>query len=166
MQVHWGKLLGWVFILIGGALACLWLLNGGNSAAGESQSHIGRSMGHLFAGRFDIILALIVRKLSMNMHLIGVSVWAKALLSSLLVMVVLVMKPSGLFRRWQKSCPYMMYGFSANAAGAVIALLVNDSGIVAAATMMIFVTVPMLLIRLNELNTDNHSAIVSHCAKY
>ena len=77
------------------------------------------------------------------------------LLSSILVMVVLVMKPAGLFRRWQEEYTYLMIGFSANAVGAVVALLVNDSGIVAAATMIIFVAVPMLLFRIQELHENN-----------
>jgi hypothetical protein len=163
LQVHWGRLLMWVTLFAGAALIGLWLLNGGGRTTNESQSHIGRAMDHLLAGRFDLIGGIVWRKLMMNIHLIGVSVWSKALLTSLLVMAVLVMKPAGIFRRWQHTHGPLMHGLSAIATGAIIALLVNDSGIVAAATMMVFVAIPMLLIRLQEM-AESYSDKVSHSA--
>lgn len=155
LQVHWGKLLLWIMIFGGIALLGLWLLNGGNHTSNEADSHIGRAMDQLLTGHFDLIGAIIWRKLMMNMHLIGVSVWSKALLASMLVMAVLLTKPAGLFRRWQQAHGALMHGLSANAIGAIVALLVNDSGIVAAATMMVFVAIPMLLIRLHELRATD-----------
>jgi len=157
LQIHWGKLMMWIIIFVCLAMGGLWLLNGWGNSSTKEESHIGRAMDQLVAGHFDAIGGIIWRKLMMNMHLIGVSVWSKALLVSLLVMAVLLMKPAGLFRRWQEAHSALMHGLSAIAAGAIVALLVNDSGIVAAATMMVFAVIPMLLIRLHELKvTDSH----------
>lgn len=160
LQIQWGKLLMWIMIFVGMALVGLWLLNAGFRASSETDSHIGRAMDALFAGNFDLIRGVIWRKLAMNIHLIGVSVWSKALLASLLVMAVLLLKPAGLFRRWQEAHGSLMHGLSANASGAIVALIVNDSGIVAAATMMVFVAIPMLLIRLQELRTTTETESV------
>ncbi|MEX2415424.1 MAG: hypothetical protein WD424_04705, partial [Paenibacillaceae bacterium] len=159
LQLHWGKLLLWSMIFVSIALLGLWVLNGGNRASNGTGSHIGRAMDQLFAGHFDLIGGIIWRKLMMNIHLIGVSVWSKALLASMLVMAVLLMKPAGLFRRWQEAHGPLMHGLSAIATGAIVALLVNDSGIVAAATMMVFVAIPMLLIRLQELGAPEQETI-------
>ncbi|TXK76040.1 hypothetical protein FU659_26375 [Paenibacillus sp. N3.4] len=135
-------------------LGALWLLNSADSpAAAARESHVGRAFHALREGQFDQIGQMIERKLRMNVHLIRASAWSKVLLTSLFVMAVLVLRPRGRLRLWQHKYPYWMYGFSANMIGAIAALLLNDSGIVAAATMIIFVAVPMLLLRLQELET-------------
>ncbi|MFC5446872.1 hypothetical protein [Paenibacillus aestuarii] len=129
----------------------LWLLNSADSpVAAARESHVGRAFHALRDGRFDQIGHLIERKLRMNVHLLRASAWSKVLITSLLVMAVLVLRPRGRLQLWQHKYPYWMYGFSANMCGAIAALLLNDSGIVAAATLIIFVAVPMLLLRLEE----------------
>lgn len=134
-------------------LGALWLLNSADSpAAFARESHVGRAFHALHAGHFDQIGQLIERKLRMNVHLLRASVWSKVLITSLIVMAVLVLRPRGRLRLWQNKYPYWMYGFSANMIGAIAALLLNDSGIVAAATLIIFVAVPMQLLRLQELS--------------
>ncbi|MFD0697575.1 hypothetical protein ACFQZT_26205 [Paenibacillus sp. GCM10027628] len=136
-------------------LLALWLLNSADSpAAAARESHVGRAFHALREGRFDQIGHLIERKLRMNVHLLRASVWSKILITSLFVMSVLVLRPSGRLRLWQHQYPYWMYGFSANMIGAIAALLLNDSGIVAAATLIIYVAVPMLLLRLQELEAS------------
>ncbi|WP_282939436.1 hypothetical protein [Paenibacillus sp. RC67] len=137
-------------LLLAAALVGLWLLNAGAATvdSADKQSHIGRAFHTLFQGRIDLIGTIIMRKLEMNWHLIGVSAWSKVLLTSLVVMAVLVLRPRGLFRRWQRRYPYIMYGCAANVIGAIAALLLNDSGIVAAATMIVYSSVPLLLLKL------------------
>ncbi|NEW07051.1 hypothetical protein GK047_13650 [Paenibacillus sp. SYP-B3998] len=138
-------------LLLALGLLALWLLNSADSpAAAARESHVGRAFHALREGRFDQIGHLIVRKLRMNVHLIRASVWSKVLITSLFVMAVLVLRPRGRLRLWQHKYPYWMYGFSANMIGAIAALLLNDSGIVAAATLIIYVAVPMLLLRMQE----------------
>ncbi|PZE20833.1 hypothetical protein [Paenibacillus xerothermodurans] len=138
-------------LLMCAALAGLWLLNAGaatGAMADGQQSHIGRAFEALHQGRLDTIGAIIGRKLQMNWHLIGVSAWSKVLLTGLAVMAALVLRPRGVFRRWQRRYPFLMYGCAANVIGTIEALLLNDSGIVAAATMIIYSSVPLLLLKL------------------
>ncbi|NQX66643.1 hypothetical protein HQN90_10945 [Paenibacillus alba] len=142
-------------VLLALGFGALWLLNSADSpAAAARESHVGRAFHALRAGQLDQIGHLIERKLRMNVHLLRASAWSKVLITSLFVMAVLVLRPSGRLRVWQNKNPYWMYGFSANMIGAIAALLLNDSGIVAAATMIIFVAVPMLLLRLQELEAE------------
>ncbi|MFD0676178.1 MULTISPECIES: hypothetical protein [unclassified Paenibacillus] len=149
---RWLRLAPLLALLLAAALAGLWLLNAGAATGlpADKQSHIGRAFDALLQGRLDAIGAMIVRKLEMNWHLIGVSAWSKVLLTSLVVMAALVLRPRGLFRRWQRRYPYLMYGCAANVIGTIAALLLNDSGIVAAATMIIYGSVPLLLLKLEE----------------
>lgn len=156
-NAQWARLLSFVVGFGIVAVAGLWLLNRALPIDMEQQSHIGKTMALLLEGRFDVIGGMIARKLSMNWHLIGVSSWSKVFITSLFVMTVIVVRPRGVFHRWQQAYPYLMYGFSANAVGAIIALLVNDSGIVAAATMIVYVAVPMLCLKLQD-NKDSHSS--------
>jgi hypothetical protein len=147
-EVRWGRitllLSGLLLLSFGG----LWLLNVVLPQNSAEQSHIGRALHLLFSGRLDLIMTIMLRKLAMNWHLIGVSSWSKVLITSMFVMTVMVMRPRGVFGKWQVRYPYIMYGFSANTVGAITALIFNDSGIVAAATMIGYVAVPMLLLKL------------------
>ncbi|WP_079913824.1 hypothetical protein [Paenibacillus sp. 32352] len=147
---RWVRAVPALALLLAAALAGLWLLNASAAMVGsaDKQSHIGRAFHTLLQGRFDLIGVIIMRKLEMNWHLIGVSAWSKVLLTSLIVMAVLVLRPRGLFRRWQRRYPYIMYGCAANVIGAIAALLLNDSGIVAAATMIVYSSIPLLLLKL------------------
>ncbi|KZE70508.1 hypothetical protein AV654_06385 [Paenibacillus elgii] len=163
-----------VALPLGAALAGLWLLNAAwlpgpagepsaaaaanapvaaaspaaGSALAAPSSHIGRAFDDLRHGRYDVIGAIIARKLAMNVHLIRVSAWSKVLLTALAVMAVLVLRPSGRLRLWEQRYPYLMHGCYANVIGALAALALNDSGIVAAAAMIVYSSVPLLLLKL------------------
>ncbi|KEQ27966.1 hypothetical protein [Paenibacillus tyrfis] len=163
-----------VALPLGAALAGLWLLNAAwlpgpagepsaaatvnapaaaappaaSSALAAPSSHIGRAFDDLRHGRYDVIGAIIARKLAMNVHLIRVSAWSKVLLTALAVMAVLVLRPSGRLRLWEQRYPYLMHGCYANVIGALAALVLNDSGIVAAAAMIVYSSVPLLLLKL------------------
>jgi hypothetical protein len=140
------------------ALAVLWISNMAIPAAAGQESHIGKAMRRLFSGDIEAIGLIVIRKLEMNFHLINVSVWSRLLATSLAVIAVLVLRPLGLFRRWQERFPLIMHGFSANAVGAITALLVNDSGIVSAATIIICVAAPMLLFIFDSRQSDMHAS--------
>ncbi|GAB7058062.1 hypothetical protein JCM16163A_48110 [Paenibacillus sp. YK5] len=167
--LRWRRLALGLALPLGAALAGLWLLNAawspghavGPSAAASApaaasaagaghSSHIGRAFGDLLQGRYDVIGAMIARKLAMNWHLIRVSAWSKVLLTALAVMAVLVFRPQGRLRRWEERYPYLIHGCYANVIGAAAALVLNDSGIVAAGTMIVYSSVPLLLLRLED----------------
>ncbi|MEK8131100.1 hypothetical protein WMW72_24660 [Paenibacillus filicis] len=113
-------------------------------------SHIGRAFTVLLQGRWDDIGAIIERKLAMNLHLLRVSAWSKVLLTGLAVMAALLLRPKGRLRAWERSYPFLMHGCYANVLGSFAALALNDSGIVAAAAMIVYGCVPLLLLRLRE----------------
>ncbi|HJV45462.1 MAG TPA: hypothetical protein VJ824_07020 [Bacillota bacterium] len=116
----------------------------------QTQTHIGRAMHRLIQGDFHDIWNIAQRKLEMNWHLIQVSSWSKVFITSLLVLGLFCYRRVGLFARLSISYPYAIRGFFGIIIGAFTALAVNDSGIVAAATTIIYMVVPLLYLGLEE----------------
>src|SRR5690606_12468334 len=83
----WSKAVSWsrlIFTVTGAivlSLGLLWLLHTAWPNALEQETHIGRAMRLVMSGDLQAIMNMIVRKLSMNWHLIGVSSWSKVLLT-------------------------------------------------------------------------------------
>jgi len=116
----------------------------------ESQSHIGRALNQLFNGNVLVILQTIQRKLAMNWKLIQVSSWSKVMITSIFAIGLLLFKPKNIFKKWFEQYPSLFHGFYGIIAGSVVSLFVNDSGVVAAATMIIYVAGPILYLGLDE----------------
>ncbi|WP_159885995.1 hypothetical protein [Paenibacillus puerhi] len=176
--LRWRRLSLALAVPVAAALAGLWLLNaaappapaGGSGSAAAAiasaaepgggslradagaghSTHIGRAFASLRQGRWDHIGAMVTRKLAMNVHLLQVSAWSEVLLTGLFVMAALVLRPKGRLRAWERRYPFLMHGCYANVLGSFAALALNDSGIVAAAAMIVYSCVPLLLLRLQE----------------
>ncbi len=136
------------------AICLLFALN--YQAAGTVQSHIGRAVGELVHGNWQEIGRIIERKLFMNWRLILASIWSKLFLVSFIVSAVLLYYRSERIRDIQMRYPYFTAGLRTISFGALVALLVNDSGIIAAALAMIYVLAP-LLYRLLQDDVDGRS---------
>src|SRR5690606_14747379 len=59
----------------------------------ESQSHLAGAINQIVSGGPIIIYQIIIRKISMNLRLIGITVWSKVLLSAIVVLGILFYKP-------------------------------------------------------------------------
>lgn len=145
MKLRTAVLLG--LLLVGGILV-LWLAN--VWFKGGQHSHIGEAFRYLAAGDLAEIKDILVRKLKMNVHLLRASIWSKVVLTCVLVMLAILVKPPRRFRRWRRLYPAFLNGWAAITIGTVTAFLFNDSGIVAAGTMMTYAAVPLLLLSLEE----------------
>jgi len=119
----------------------------------DSQSHIGRAITQIADGNISAIFQTIARKLNMNWRLIQVTAWSKVMLTSLFVMAILFIKNS--FQNLRNKYTAIFYGFYGIVLGAFVALLVNDSGVIAASTMIIYVAAPMLYLSLVEKKLKN-----------
>ncbi|NDI34710.1 hypothetical protein [Chengkuizengella sediminis] len=149
-SIHWMKLAVFCGILGFVSLSVLWVLNDVLITDQNKVSHIGKAMNGLFGGNVQQTLDIVIRKISMNWHLIQVSAWSKVFLTSLVVIVLFVLKPKGRFQKWHDKYYSLMIGFSSITIGTIAVFFLNDSGIVAAATMIVYVAIPMLLLKLND----------------
>ena len=116
----------------------------------ELRSHFGQFAASIQESGFSAIKEVIVRKVSMNYKLIISTIWTRVLLSSLLALGILFYRPVGIFRSLLTKNPAIAAGFSGSVLGAIMALIVNDSGIVAAATAIIFPSATLFYLVLRE----------------
>ncbi|MGI6549840.1 MAG: hypothetical protein ACOX4Q_07360 [Syntrophomonadales bacterium] len=125
----------------------------------ELQSHVGRAANQVLSGGWQEALIIIFRKASMNLKLMRYTVWSRVFLAILAALVILLYRPSGAMSRLKTDCPRLFQGFSGILVGAVVGLIVNDSGIVAAATTSIYVIAPVLLLIFSQSDEPCHDLI-------
>ncbi|MHB1420031.1 MAG: hypothetical protein ACYCX4_10715 [Bacillota bacterium] len=125
--------------------------------ATETQSHLGRFATSVQTGGVVEIWNVAARKWAMNLKLIRYTIWSRVFIVTLLSTVVLFHWPVEPIRRIQQRYPYLTQGFLAVFLGAGVALVTNDSGIVAAATMAIFAAAPLIYMVLEEREISGES---------
>lgn len=116
-----------------------------------APSHISKTVELIKANGWQTFGLIIERKLAMNYKLLRYTVWTRALLASMLVLAALLYRPPYLLKTIFQKYPNLYRGFIGTGAGCLLAFAFNDSGIVAAATMMIFIALPALLLVIDEL---------------
>jgi hypothetical protein len=115
-----------------------------------AASHMGRLIADTMSSGPGVVLATIQRKLAMNLRLIRYTIWTKVLICIIAAISLMLYKPVSLLREVFNRYAYMKYSWISVAAAAIIGFAVNDSGIVLAATAMIYVVFTMLLICIGE----------------
>lgn len=116
----------------------------------EVQTHFGRNANLILKGGWPEIIDIITRKVEMNIKLIKYTLWSRVFIASLGVLAVLFYRPVGVMAKIRETHPELYRGFIGVVTGGIIALIFNDSGIVAAATTMIFGAPPIILLALRE----------------
>jgi hypothetical protein len=140
--IRWKELVG--LFLASAFLLCmvgLWdyYLNNTN------MTHFGQFLDAVKNQGFDTIANLIKRKLALNIRLIAYTFWTKVLILILLAIPVLYKRPPLWVANFIQRYPNQTRGFFGLTLTAIVALLINDSGIVTVTTMYIF-GLPMLLL--------------------
>lgn len=87
----------------------------------------------------------------MNFTLIEYTIWSRILVTFIIVLIVLCLHPGKRPGEISRRFPALVKGFRGALAGSVTALAVNDSGIVAAATGLLFPVVTLTIIFLAAL---------------
>ena len=116
----------------------------------ELQSHIGRQASLILAGGPEEIGKIISRKWEMNKKLIRYTIWSRIFLASLGALALLFYFPVGVMQSIREGYPDLYKGFIGVVVVSILAFLFNDSGVVAAATTMIFGAPPMIYLILAE----------------
>lgn len=132
------------------SLSALFIYDGMRSA--ESQSHIGQASSMVQEGGISVLLQLFKRKLLMNYRLVKYSGWTRVLIAMIMVLVILFRLPVEIIKQIFRQHRYLYFGFIAGLAGTVAALIFNDSGVVAAATCIIPIGIPLILLCLDEIS--------------
>ncbi|USG66360.1 hypothetical protein NDK47_03235 [Brevibacillus ruminantium] len=150
------RLHGWrpgkkiLLLLAGGMLAGVGILTAVSLMSSQPPTHITRVAAQLVSGDWTEVMHMVERKLEMNLKLIRVSVWSRVFVVSLVVLGLLTLRDDRYLRHFSTDYPLLVKGFSGVIAGSVAGLLLNDSGIITAATCIIFLVVPALYTALTE----------------
>ncbi|MDK2563249.1 hypothetical protein QOZ84_06785 [Romboutsia sedimentorum] len=120
-----------------------------------SESHLSGFVRQILLDGPSAISQTFARKIQMNIKLAQSSVWVNILLAGIAIVAIFIFKPSKHFINIAKQSPYIFKGFVACIVGCTVTLLVNDSGIVAAATTSIYILIPLLIVSINMIIFDN-----------
>lgn len=108
------------------------------------QSHFGRTAAMVLSEGIQPIYDIIVRKIGMNIKLFRYTIWSRVFLLAMAALIVAFFKPIYLIQKLKANFSQIYHGLFAIILASIAALLFNDSGIVAAATMLIYAVGPLL----------------------
>ncbi|WP_455538225.1 hypothetical protein [Terrisporobacter sp.] len=142
-------------ILLGFSAVLLVAIFAGLDLALGLGSHLGTFVKQIMQTGPQAIFNTFGRKISMNLKLARSSVWVNILLVGIAVIGVFIFRPSKHMKHISNKYPMIFKGFIASMVGCIVTLLVNDSGIVAAATASIYILIPILVISINMIIFKN-----------
>ncbi len=116
----------------------------------ESKTHLAGAIQQIADGGPQIIYQIIIRKISMNLRVMGVTIWSRVLLIALGILGVLFYRPIGLLKRLATKYPSLLSSWSGIIAACIVGFMVNDSGVVMAATCIIYLTTSILYLLLTD----------------
>ncbi|MGG4493354.1 hypothetical protein [Brevibacillus reuszeri] len=139
-----------LLLLAGGLMIGIITLIAGSLLTDQPLTHVGRVSQQIVSGEWAEVGKMLERKLAMNVRLIRVSMWSKVFVVSLVVLGLLALRNDRFLRHLALDTPYLVKGFAGVIAGSLAGLVLNDSGIVTAATCIVFLVVPALYAALEE----------------
>lgn len=116
----------------------------------SSTTHVGKFVTDIKENGVKVLFSTLTRKAAMNLKLIKYTIWTKVLLCIILIITIMFFKPVRLLHSIFKKYRYFCAAWIGISAGSIAGLLVNDSGIVMAATAMIFTGYSILYMCLEE----------------
>jgi len=148
ISINWVRVVAIVFAVVLVAMALI-LYDSGRPP--QFQSHIGRTAELVTRGGLEVVSEIISRKSEMNIKLIKYTVWSRIFLASLAMLALLFYRPRGVMEGLKARNPYLFRGLVGVITGSLVAFIFNDSGVVAAATTMIFGAPPLIYLVLDEM---------------
>ncbi|MGE5593457.1 MAG: hypothetical protein ACM3X3_07230, partial [Betaproteobacteria bacterium] len=124
------------------------------SRAGGPVSHWGRTILAVLVEGPGMLTDIVRRKAAMNLKLIRYTVWTRALFAFLVAVALLWVRPVGLAKRLMKANPGFASSLGASLVAAGVAILANDSGVVAAALLMLYPSLVLLYLAAHEAAGD------------
>jgi hypothetical protein len=137
-------LLAFILVIALSSIIALDLLNPSNT------SHVGKFITDIKENGFKVLFSTLSRKLAMNLRLIKYTIWTKVLLCIILIITIMFFKPVQLLYNIFKKYRFIAAAWIGISAGSIAGLIINDSGIVMAATAMIFTGYTILYMCLEE----------------
>lgn len=80
----------------------------------------------------------------MNIKLLRWTIWTRVLLAMIAYLIFLLKKPVPILKEFFARYPYIKAAFQAALVSSLLTMLVNDSGVVAAATLLFYPVMSLL----------------------
>ncbi|AGB41960.1 hypothetical protein Halha_2066 [Halobacteroides halobius DSM 5150] len=112
----------------------------------KTNTHLAHTLVVIKEEGISELLVIISRKLQMNLKLLRWTIWSRVLLAFVIILIILFKWPQGKIRDLIINYPSLAAGFRGSIVGSTVTMLVNDSGVVAAATLLLFPIFTLLYI--------------------
>ncbi len=122
----------------------------------DEQTHFAHTLLSIKEGGLSQLLKIIYRKVSINLKLLRWTIWSKVLIAFVAILVILFKRPKGRLKVIMEEYPSLTAGFRGLILGSVVTMFVNDSGVVAAATLLIFPIFSLLYLILSGQSAMNY----------
>lgn len=116
----------------------------------EKQSHIGQTSSLIKQNSVFALFQIFGRKLATNYKLIRYSTWTLVLIATIVAQGILFRWPVGILKEIFRNHSYLYFGFISGIMGTMAAFIFNDSGVVAAAMSMVPITIPLIMMCIDE----------------
>lgn len=110
----------------------------------SSQSHAGRAVLLIDQGGLQEIFQIVSRKISMNVRHLQNNAWSSLMMAAIVFLVAALARPPKFSESVRRAHPQIWRGFLGAGVGSLIAFSVNDTGVVAAGTTILYVILPLL----------------------
>lgn len=110
----------------------------------DQASHLGQVVQTVGDGGTDPLWTLFGRKLAVNLRLIRLTVWSRVVFVAFAFLIVAVFLPNWFQRGLSRRFPGLFEMTKAGVIGAFVALIANDSGVVAASTLLLWPVLAVL----------------------
>ncbi|WP_077367760.1 hypothetical protein [Anaerosalibacter sp. Marseille-P3206] len=105
-----------------------------------NPTHLGRMILEMNSEGKSIANNIIIRKILMNIKLVGSSIWTKVLFVNMFSQGLILITWGDSLRQIFKDKKYVYIGLSSGVVGSIMGFLANDSGIILASIAMVFIT--------------------------
>lgn len=148
IQFNWKRIM-WVPVFCAAAVV---LLVAADLSGLQSSSHLGNFVKDVSENGIMVLVSTVERKFEMNLRLIRYTIWTKVLIFIILTITFMFYKHLRILRYIFRKYWYMKHSWVAASAASIAGFSANDSGIVLAATAMIYVVFTMLPFCVEELD--------------
>ncbi len=125
----WAALIAAVLVIVG--IVDFWI-------SPRDASHLGQTVGRVAEKGADPLWDIVARKVAVNAKLIRLTVWSRVAILSLSLLGFLFLWPNWLSRTLERLHPSLVRMTRVSLVSALVALVFNDSGIVAAAMLLLW----------------------------
>ncbi|EKP93903.1 hypothetical protein ThesuDRAFT_00148 [Thermaerobacter subterraneus DSM 13965] len=126
------------FLLLGAPVAAGLLMALWDRQLGAGATHVLATWEQVESVGPGALADVVVRKIGMNLRLMRYTNWSYLFVMLVFAYAFVIYRRAAVVRRLERSAPEAVRGLAAVAAGSLAALLLNDSGIVAAATTLVY----------------------------